>query len=170
MEELNRIDAETFKKQPKQDLVVVLDNIRSLHNVGSIFRTCDAFAVAHLYLCGITGTPPHREIHRSALGAEESVDWSHHGDTASLLETLKKEGWTIVALEQTNASLVLGTRPKGADEKWALVFGNEAEGVSEEVLAQCDLAIEIPQLGTKHSFNVSVTAGIVLWEISQATR
>ena len=164
MSELNRPSVETFKSMTKIPVVVVLDNVRSLHNVGSIFRTADAFNVESILLCGITATPPHREIHRSALGAEESVDWSHADNTADATRALKKKGYHIIAIEQTTNSIPLGSFTGDPNRKTALVFGNEINGIADEVLALANQAIEIPQFGTKHSFNVAVTAGIVLWE------
>ena len=149
--------------------MLILDNIRSLHNVGSIFRTADAFNIEKILLCGITATPPHREIHRSALGAEESVSWEYHKSTLEAASRLKEKGYELIAIEQTTNSIPLNElRPSPIPHPPshnALIFGNEINGVSQEVLDICDLAIEIPQLGTKHSFNVSVTAGIVLWEL-----
>jgi tRNA G18 (ribose-2'-O)-methylase SpoU len=165
-EELGRPDAQDFKSRGKQKLVVILDCIRSLANVGSAFRTCDAFAIEHLYLCGITGTPPHREIEKSALGASDSVEWSHHKDISVLLAELKTKGYTLVAVEQTRPSVFLHEFEPQPDVPLALVFGNEVFGVSDEALAACDIGLEIPQFGTKHSLNIAVSLGVVLWDIS----
>jgi len=164
LEELNRPDIFSFKKQDKRPLAIVLDNVRSLNNVGSIFRTADAFSVSQVYLCGITGQPPHREIHKSALGASESVDWLYFEKTIMAIEKLKNEAYKIYALEQTDSSIDLYDFNPDFKEKIAFVFGNEVDGVSEELLPFVDKAIEIPQFGTKHSFNVAVSAGIVLWD------
>lgn len=163
MEELGRISVQEYKARLKSGVVVVLDNVRSLHNVGSLFRTSDAFAVSHLYLTGITGTPPHREIHKSALGATESVAWSYYESVDTLVATLKAEGYEIVVVEQTTGSQSLESFIPLSEKKYCLIFGNEVEGVSEEVLKMANIAIEIPQSGTKHSLNVSVCAGILLW-------
>ncbi|MEN7546463.1 RNA methyltransferase [Rapidithrix thailandica] len=167
VEELNRVSVEEYKETPKNKLVVLLDSVRSLNNVGSAFRTSDAFCIEKLYLCGITGTPPHRDIHKTALGATESVDWEHRKDIVQTVKELKEEGYTIIAVEQTDHSQLLNAYPASLDGKYALIFGNEAFGVSEEVLPHCDLALEIPQFGTKHSLNISVTIGIVLWSFLQ---
>lgn len=163
--ELNRLTVEEFKKTSKHQVVVVLDNIRSLHNVGSVFRTCDAFCMEAVYLCGITATPPHNEIHKSALGAEDSVDWMYFNDTLTAVESLKNDGYTIVAIEQVENSTLLPDFKVLKGEKYALVFGNEVKGVQQNVIDQCKLCLEIPQYGTKHSLNVSVSAGIILWEM-----
>lgn len=165
LEELGRPSVEEFKKQVKIPLVVVLDNIRSMQNVGSIFRTSDAFAVEKIVLCGITAQPPHRDIHRSALGATESVDWEYVKDSLSAINQLKDDGYKIVALEQTDNGIVMERHefPFTPDGRYALVLGNEVEGVSDEVMDVVDLALEIPQRGTKHSLNVSVAAGISIW-------
>jgi 23S rRNA (guanosine2251-2'-O)-methyltransferase len=163
MEELGRVSAQEYKARTQPSLVVVLDNVRSLHNVGSLFRTSDAFAVSHLYLTGITGTPPHREIHKSALGATESVPWSYHENVGDIVAELKKEGYEAVVVEQTTSSQSLETFTPIAGKKYCLIFGNEVDGVSDEVLKMATIALEIPQSGTKHSLNVSVCAGIMLW-------
>ncbi|GCC51150.1 TrmH family RNA methyltransferase [Chryseotalea sanaruensis] len=163
MEELGRVSAQEYKARTQPSLVVVLDNVRSLHNVGSLFRTSDAFAVSHLYLTGITGTPPHREIHKSALGATESVPWSYHENVGEIVAQLKKEGYEAVVVEQTTGSQSLETFIPSAEKKYCLIFGNEVDGVSDEVLKMATIALEIPQSGTKHSLNVSVCAGIILW-------
>ncbi len=165
MEELNRVSTEEFKAQEKLPVVVVLDNVRSMYNVGSIFRTCDGFAVEALYLCGITACPPHKEIAKTALGATESVSWRHFGQTVEAVEELKSLGYKVFAVEQVDTSVSLQEFAPAADEKVAVVLGNEVFGVDDEVLALCDGAVEIPQAGTKHSFNVSVAGAIVLWEL-----
>lgn len=166
LSELNRVSVSEFKKQDKLPLIVVLDNIRSLNNVGSVFRTCDAFSVKALYLCGITGTPPHKEIHKAALGSTDSVDWHYFEKTSDAIHLLKDNGYTVFALEQTDASISLEDF-EVPSSPLAFVFGNEVEGVADEVLPLADGAIEIPQFGTKHSFNVSVSAGILLWDVVQ---
>lgn len=163
-DEMGRLDPAQFQAAPKQPVALILDNVRSLNNVGSAFRTADAFRAAQIWLCGITGTPPHREIEKTALGATESVTWQHAPDTAELVRQLRSEGWTIVAVEQTDSPTYLHEMHFEAGRPYAFVFGNELFGVSDEVLACCDLALEIPQFGTKHSLNVSVTIGVVLWE------
>lgn len=164
MEELNRISVEEFKHKKKTSLIIVLDNVRSLHNVGSFFRTADAFQVEKIYLCGITGTPPNREIHKTALGATESVLWEHTNSALDFIKQYKQQGYQILALEQTDGSILLQEFPVKKEGKYVLIFGNEVFGVKEDVIDACDAAIEIPQFGTKHSFNVSVTGGIVMWE------
>lgn len=168
MDELNRLDADGFKNSEKIPVIVVLDNIRSLNNVGAFFRTADAFRLEQILLCGFTGSPPHREIHRSALGAEESMAWAHFETTVLALAELQQAGYRCLAIEQTSDSIPLHAFVFAADQKYALVFGNEVEGVSDDALAACDAAIEIPQAGTKHSINVSVCGGIVLWECYKA--
>lgn len=164
LEELGRIDIETFKETEKTPLVVVLDNVRSMHNVGAIFRTADAFLIEKVVLCGITPQPPHREIHKAALGATESVDWVYEKDVATALQNLKKEHFKIIGIEQTTSSEIITDYPITKDEKYALVLGNEVDGLSDEALSEYDTFLEIPQLGTKHSLNVSVCGGIVMWE------
>jgi 23S rRNA (guanosine2251-2'-O)-methyltransferase len=143
----------------------VLDNVRSLHNVGAVFRTADAFALERLYLCGVTGRPPHREITKTALGSTESVAWTHEATTLSAVQQLKAAGYQLVAVEQTTGSILLPQFQPVVGQPLALVLGNEVFGVDDEVLALCDAAVEIPQLGTKHSLNVSVAAGVVLWDV-----
>lgn len=165
--ELNRLDAEAFKQTPKLRLKIVLDNVRSLHNVGSVFRTSDAFLVDTVYLCGITATPPQAEIHKTALGAEDTVRWEYWQSTLALVEQLKKEAYTVLAIEQAENSTMLDTLDVSADKKYALILGNEVKGVQQEVMNACDGCIEIPQYGTKHSLNVSVTAGILIWEFAK---
>ena len=165
MEQLGRMSVDEFKSSDKFPLTIVVDNVRSMHNVGSIFRTSDAFLVEKIYLCGITPTPPHREIQKTALGATESVDWQYADSTIEVVNQLKKEGWTILALEQTTNSVMLDKLKVEKGEKIAIVLGNEVEGIDQEVINLCDKAVEIPQFGTKHSFNVSVSCGIMLWQV-----
>jgi spoU family RNA methylase len=164
LEELGRIDVETFKQSSKTPLVVVLDNVRSMHNVGAVFRTADAFLVEKILLCGITPQPPHREIHKAALGATESVDWAYFESVTEALQSLKSEGYSVVGVEQTTGSQMITEFDFAKSQKYALVLGNEVEGISDEVLPLCDDFLEIPQQGTKHSLNVSVCGGIVMWE------
>lgn len=164
-DELDRLSIEDFKQSEKTPLVLVLDNLRSMHNVGSAFRTADAFAIEKIYLCGITAQPPHREIHKTALGATDSVSWAHEEDTVGLCQQLQQEGFEVLAVEQADKSLSLETFQPAADKKYALVFGNEVFGVSDEVVAVVDQCLEIPQFGTKHSLNVSVSMGVVLWDL-----
>ncbi|WMJ71837.1 RNA methyltransferase [Cytophagaceae bacterium ABcell3] len=165
-EELNRLSADQFKSIQKNPIVVVLDNIRSLNNVGAAFRTGDAFCVEKIYLCGITGQPPHREIHKTALGATETVEWEYRKATVDLIKDLKSQGYIIACVEQADASVSLLDFQCSLTEKYALVFGNEVFGVSDEVVGLSDLCIEIPQGGTKHSLNISVSIGITLWDIT----
>ena len=164
-EEMHRLSVEEFRESEKLPLTVVLDNVRSLNNIGSVFRTSDAFRVEHIALCGITATPPHREIHKTALGAEESVAWSYHEDTAECVRVLKDKGYRLYAVELAHDSLKLGTDRVATDKPVALVLGNEIEGVQESLLPLCDGCLEIPQYGTKHSLNVSCAAAIVIWEL-----
>lgn len=163
-EELNRKTIEEFKLAGKYPVMVILDNVRSLNNIGSIFRTCDAFLLEGLCLCGITAIPPHREISKTALGATESVYWQYFENTLDAIRKLRELDYRIIAVEQTIQSLELHTFPIAADEKYALVFGHEIRGVDQAVVDACDSAVEIPQYGTKHSLNIAVSAGIVLWE------
>lgn len=165
MQQLGRISVDEYKSSEKSPLIIIADNVRSMHNVGSIFRTSDAFLVEKIYLCGITPTPPHREIQKTALGATESVDWQYAENTLDVINQLKKEGWTILALEQTTNSVMLDELKLEKGEKIAIVLGNEVEGVNQEVINLCHKAVEIPQFGTKHSFNVSVSCGIMLWQV-----
>ena len=167
VEDLNRIDVETFKRAEKLPLVMVLDNIRSLHNVGSVLRTADAFRIESVYMCGITATPPSAEIHKTALGAEDSVCWRYYADTLDAVRELQAEGYVVLAVEQVEGSLKLGQFSFNPARKYALVMGNEVKGVRQDVVDQADQALEIPQYGTKHSMNVSVTAGIVMWEVDR---
>jgi tRNA G18 (ribose-2'-O)-methylase SpoU len=164
MEELHRITPEQFKVQEKVPVVVVLDSIRSMNNVGSIFRTCDAFKIEKLYLCGITACPPNKEISKTALGATESVDWEYAEDVLPLAERLKQDGYAVLMVEQVDESRKLQDVNFNDYEKVALVVGNEIYGVDERLLPVCDAAVEIPQFGTKHSLNVTIAAGIVIWE------
>ena len=164
LEELGRISVEQFKEAEKIPVCIVLDNVRSLHNVGSAFRTADAFRIEKIYLTGITGTPPHREIQKTALGATESVAWEYVENSATAIRNLKNQGYKIIVIEQTTESKQLNTFTPEAGAKYCLVFGNEVNGVSEDVIAQGDVAMEIPQIGTKHSLNISVCLGIVCWE------
>lgn len=167
VEDLNRIDIATFKQSEKLPLIIVLDNIRSLHNVGSVLRTADAFRLKAVYMCGITATPPSPEIHKTALGAEDSVTWRYYEDTLQAVTELKAEGYTVLAVEQVEGSLKLGEFSFTPGQCYALVMGNEVKGVQQAVVDACDQALEIPQYGTKHSMNVSVTAGIVMWEVER---
>jgi 23S rRNA (guanosine2251-2'-O)-methyltransferase len=165
LDELGRISIDEFKEAEKLPFCIVLDNVRSLHNVGSAFRTADAFRIEKIFLTGITGTPPHREIQKTALGATESVPWEYVENASSLVNRLKNEGYSIVIIEQTSESIPLQKFTPGATQKYCLVFGNEVHGVSEEVIRFGNVALEIPQEGTKHSLNISVCLGIVMWEI-----
>lgn len=163
--ELNRISTEEFKEAEKLPLVVVLDNIRSLHNIGSVFRTSDAFRIECIYLCGITATPPHAEMHKTALGAEFTVDWKYVNNTVEAIDNLKNEGYTVYSVEQAEGSIMLNELTLDKNRKYAIVMGNEVKGVQQEVIDHSHGCIEIPQYGTKHSLNVSVTAGIVIWDL-----
>ncbi len=163
--ELNRLSPEEFKATTKIDVTIVLDNIRSLHNVGSIFRTADAFCMKKIILCGITATPPHNEIHKTALGAEDTVSWEYYKSTKEAINKLKQENHKIIGIEQVDKGKDLTHFRPEKGEKLVIIFGNEVKGVQQEVIDLCDFCIEIPQFGTKHSLNVSVSAGIVLWEI-----
>jgi 23S rRNA (guanosine2251-2'-O)-methyltransferase len=164
-EELKRLSADGFKNAPKTPIVLVLDNIRSLHNVGSAFRTADAFLLEKIYLCGVTGSPPNKEIEKTALGATKTVEWTHKKTTLEAVEELKKAGYRIISIEQAEGSTKLNKFKPGQEEKIALVFGNEVYGVEQEVVDISDAVVEIPQLGSKHSFNVAVSIGIVLWQL-----
>jgi len=165
--ELGRISVSTFKKTPKTPIIVVLDNIRSLNNIGSVFRTSDAFLVEKIYLCGITAKPPHRDIHKTALGATESVDWEYKKDTRTLVNDLKTQGVKVAAIEQVENSIMLDKFVPEPNKKIAIIFGNEVKGVQQEVVSESDYCIEIPQIGTKHSLNISVSCGVVLWDLYQ---
>ncbi|HEU0126832.1 MAG TPA: RNA methyltransferase [Flavobacterium sp.] len=165
--ELDRKSIEDFKKSEKTPLILVLDDIRSLHNIGSVFRTADAFLVEKIILCGITATPPNKEIHKTALGATETVAWEHNENVLEVIENLKKENVLTMAIEQVESAVFLQDFKIEKDQKYALVFGNEVFGVAQEAVAICDGCIEIPQLGTKHSLNIAVSAGIVVWDLFQ---
>lgn len=161
--EMGRISVDEFKEAEKLPLVVVMDHVRSLYNVGSVFRTADAFRLQGVVLCGITATPPHPEIHKTALGAEDSVQWVYDKDTLTAVRQLQEEGYTVLAIEQCEGSTMLQSFLPEAGKRYAVVMGNEVKGVQQEVVDACDGCLEIPQFGTKHSMNVSVTAGIVMW-------
>ena len=163
-EELDRLDVAAFKKAKKAPIVIVLDNIRSLNNIGSVFRTADAFLIEKIYLCGITATPPHKDIRKTALGATESVAWEHKESTVEIVDRLKAEDYTTVAVEQAESAVMLNDFEVVSSVKYALIFGNEVKGVSQEVVDVCDEVIEIPQSGTKHSLNISVSVGVVVWD------
>ncbi|RHK91447.1 TrmH family RNA methyltransferase [Phocaeicola plebeius] len=164
--EMNRLTVEEFKEVDKLPLVVVLDEVRSLHNIGAVFRTSDAFLVNCIYLCGITATPPHPEMHKTALGAEYTVDWKYFKHTQDTVNELHNDGYTVLAIEQCAGSTLLDELVLEKGRKYAIVLGNEVKGVQQEVVDMCDGCIEIPQFGTKHSLNVSVTAGIMIWEFA----
>ncbi len=164
LDELNRASVDEFKSKDKLPVTVVLDNIRSMHNIGSIFRTSDGFAVEQICLCGITAQPPHREIEKTALGATQSVNWTYFETSMQAIKDLRGNGYKIIAIEQAENSVMLNKFTPSTNEKYALIFGNEVNGVSDDVMQQIDSCIEIPQFGTKHSFNVVVSAGIVLWD------
>lgn len=165
--EMNRISVQQFHEIEKIPLVVVLDHVRSLYNVGSVFRTSDAFRVNEVVLCGITATPPHTEIHKTALGAEESVSWRYYKDTMEAAQSLRSEGYTLFAIEQCEGSMMLQDFQPDKTKKYAVILGNEVKGVQQSVIDSCDGCLEIPQFGTKHSMNVSVTAGIIIWHFAQ---
>ena len=165
--ELNRISAEEFKKADKLPLVVVLDNVRSLHNIGSVFRTSDAFRVECIYLCGIAAVPPHPEIHKTALGAEFTVDWKYVNNAIEAVDNLRQKGYIVYSVEQTENSIMLENIRLEQEKRYAVVLGNEVKGVQQEVIDHSDGCIEIPQYGTKHSLNVSVAAGIIIWDLSK---
>ncbi len=163
--EIERISVEEFQQAEKTPLVVVLDNVRSMYNIGSVFRTADAFRIDEVVLCGITATPPSNEIHKTALGAEESVAWRYFKETADAVADLREKGYVLCAIEQCEGSVMLNDFVKDPNRKYAVFLGNEVKGVQQSVIDECDVCIEIPQYGTKHSMNVSVTAGIVMWEL-----
>ncbi len=165
--EMNRISTEEFKKAEKLPLIVVLDNVRSLYNVGSVFRTSDAFRLEGICLCGITARPPHIEIHKTALGAEDSVMWRYYESTLDCVHNLQQEGFTVLSIEQCEGSTLLPNLQIDSAKRYAVVMGNEVKGVQQEVVDNSDGCIEIPQFGTKHSMNVSVTAGIIIWEFAR---
>ncbi|HKK63315.1 MAG TPA: RNA methyltransferase [Bacteroidales bacterium] len=168
-EELERLDIPDFKEAKKIPVAVVLDNVRSMHNIGSVFRTSDAFRIDSLLLCGITAVPPNKEIHKTALGSTESVDWSYYERTEDAISELKKNAFTICSIEQVEGSKLLSEFEIGLDIKYALIFGNEIKGVDQRIVDLSDYCIEIPQYGTKHSLNISVSAGIAVWEFFQKT-
>lgn len=163
-EELDRLSVKAFKKAKKLPITLILDSIRSMHNVGSAFRTADAFLIEKVYLCGITAQPPHREINKTALGATESVDWEYKKEVVELVTELKEDGFRIIGVEQADESVSLEDFLPYKDQKFCLIFGHEVSGIQEQVIEMCDTCIEIPQLGTKHSLNVSVSIGVVLWD------
>ena len=165
MDELNRLSVEEFKQAEKTPIIILLDNIRSLNNVGAIFRTADAFLIEGIYLCGITATPPHREIQKTALGATESVNWKHFESISDAITELKNNSYKIISIEQVENPIYLNDFQPAKSEKYAIVLGNEVDGVSQEVINESDYCIEVPQLGTKHSLNVSVCAGILIWDL-----
>jgi 23S rRNA (guanosine2251-2'-O)-methyltransferase len=166
-EELNRISVDEFKSIEKTPIIIVLDNIRSLNNIGSVFRTADAFLIEGIYLCGITAQPPHREIQKTALGATESVNWKYYEKTTEAINELKKDNYKIASIEQAEDSVMLNDFQPHKNEKLAIVFGNEVKGVEQEVINMSNEVIEIPQHGTKHSLNISVSAGVVIWDLFQ---
>lgn len=164
LQELNRISADEFQRAEKIPLIIVLDNIRSFNNVGSVFRTADAFRIEKIFLCGITPQPPHREIHKTALGATETVSWAYAVDTLELVQSLRSSGVQCFAIEQTENSLMLDKFSPEKNKRYAFVFGNEVDGVRQDVIDNCNGVVEIPQFGTKHSLNISVCAGVVMWD------
>ncbi len=163
--ELNRKSLEEFKKADKYPFIIVLDNVRSLNNIGSVFRTADGFLIEGVYLCGITATPPHKDIRKTALGATDSVHWKYFNKTTDAIKQLRKDGYKVISIEQTDESIMLNEFPVHEGERYALVFGHEMKGVDQSVIDESEICIEIPQFGTKHSFNISVSAGIVLWDL-----
>ena len=163
-EELNRVSVEEYQEQKKRPIVIVLDSVRSMHNVGSAFRTADAFAIEKIYLCGLTATPPHREINKTALGATESVAWEHREKITELTEELREQGYKIICIEQADESIPLQDFMPYHDCQYCLIFGNEVFGVDDAVVEAADTCLEIPQFGTKHSLNISVSVGVVLWD------
>lgn len=165
LQELDRISIGEFKEADKTPIVIVLDNVRSLNNIGSVFRTADAFRVEKIYLCGITAQPPHRDIHKTALGATESVDWEYAEDASALVNILKNEGYITLAIEQAEHSVFLDEYRPQKGQKLAVILGNEVDGVQQKVIDLCDYVVEIPQIGTKHSLNISVCNGIVIWDL-----
>ncbi|MEE9363052.1 MAG: RNA methyltransferase [Cellulophaga sp.] len=164
-EELNRINVAEFKQIKKAAIIVVLDNIRSLNNIGSVFRTADAFLIEKVYLCGITATPPHKDIRKTALGATDSVGWEYRESTAELVQELKDNGCSVMSIEQAENATMLNELHLDTGRKQVLIFGNEVKGVSQEVVSASDMVVEIPQYGTKHSLNIAVSAGIVIWDV-----
>lgn len=168
--ELPRLSEDEFKEARKTPLIIVLDNIRSLNNIGSVFRTADAFLVEKIYLCGITAQPPHKDIHKTALGATETVDWEYQENTLELVEKLKRENITILSIEQAENAVMLDEFTPSEHQKYAVIFGNEVKGVDQKVVNASDVVIEIPQYGTKHSLNISVSAGVVVWDLFSKMR
>ena len=168
--ELDRKSVEEFKSSTKTPLIVILDNVRSVHNVGSVFRTADAFLIEKIYLCGITAQPPHKDIRKTALGATETVDWKYMKDTVQVVEKLKSEGVQVLSIEQAENAVMLNDFQPEPEQKYAVVFGNEVKGVHQDVVTKSDAVIEIPQFGTKHSLNISVSAGVVLWDLAMKIR
>jgi len=168
MEELNRKSVEAFREADKMPVIVVLENIRSAYNVGSVFRTADAFLLQGIYICGYTARPPHKEIKKTALGSEEVVNWAHFANASEAIERLREEGYKVFAVEQVKGSIALQEFNRQKDDKTALVFGNEVTGVEQSTIHLCDGSIEIPQAGTKHSLNIATAAGVVLWEMVRA--
>ena len=165
LQELNRITVDVFKASEKTPIIIVLDNIRSLNNIGSVFRSSDSFRIEKIYLCGITAKPPHRDIHKTALGATESVEWEHVEDTVELVEKLKADGVITLSIEQAENSLKLDDFQPEKDQKYAMIMGNEVDGVQQSVINASDFVLEIPQIGTKHSLNISVCTGVVIWDV-----
>jgi len=163
--ELDRLSIEAFKEVEKTSIIIILDNIRSLNNIGSVFRTCDAFLVKKIYLCGITAIPPHKDIHKTALGSTETVDWEYVENTLTLVEKLKADGVIVCSIEQVENAIMLNDFTPNQHQTYALVFGNEVKGVSQSVVSASDMVIEIPQYGTKHSLNISVSCGVVVWDV-----
>lgn len=163
--ELDRLSVGEFKTAQKTQLIIILDNIRSLNNIGSVFRTADAFRIQHVYLCGITAKPPHKDIQKTALGSTDSVSWSYAEQTIDVVKNLQSEGVEVIAIEQADKSTFLQDFEAKNDSTYAVVFGHEVKGVSQEVVSQCDTVIEIPQFGTKHSLNISVSCGVVIWDL-----
>tara|TARA_R110000737_G_C14449315_1_gene462896 strand:- start:165 stop:695 length:531 start_codon:yes stop_codon:yes gene_type:complete len=164
-EELERLDVSEFKNTEKTPLIIVLDNIRSLNNIGSVFRTADAFLIKKIYLCGITAKPPHKDIHKTALGATESVNWEYMAETQELVDRLKSEGNIIMAIEQAEGATMLNDFRPQVDKTFVVIFGNEVKGVDQKVVSQCHKVLEIPQFGTKHSLNIAVSVGVVVWDL-----
>lgn len=165
--ELNRIDIDDYKKAPKTPLIVILDDVRSLNNIGSVFRSSDAFRIQKIYLCGITACPPHKDIHKTALGATQSVDWEYRKDINTLIEELHQKNIETIAIEQVHNATMLQHFSTQKDKTYAVIFGNEVKGVAQNAVSLCKHVVEIPQLGTKHSLNISVSVGIVLWDLTQ---
>lgn len=163
--ELNRLSVDEFKSSEKTRIIIILDNIRSLNNIGSVFRTSDAFLIEKIYLCGITAKPPHKDIHRTALGATESVAWEHREDTLALVKELQENNVKIASIEQAENAIMLNEFKPSTGNTYALIFGNEVKGVQQEVVSASDYVLEIPQFGTKHSLNISVSAGVVIWDV-----